>query len=299
VNLTGSAYSDTLTGDVHNNLIVGSNGDDSLYGGGGNDTLDGGDGNNSLDGGAGTDTATFADAGSGVNVSLMIVGTQNVGGGNTDTLANIENLTGSNFNDTLEGNAGDNVLDGGKGTNTVSYADAASGVNVNLGLTTVQNTGGAGNDTLKNFTGLTGSAFDDVLTGSTKNNTITGGLGNDTITGGKGADVLTGGAGADHFVYTALTDSTVAANGQDAIRDFSHGQGDKIDLSAIDAITGNSGDDPFSWAGSAFTHQAGQLIEVTKTGGHLIEGDVNGDASADFAIFVQGSTALVPTDFIL
>ena len=36
-----------------------------------------------------------------------------------DTLSNIENLTGSNFDDTLEGNAGNNVLAGGLGTDTV------------------------------------------------------------------------------------------------------------------------------------------------------------------------------------
>ena len=42
---------------------------------------------------------------------------------------NIENLTGSNFDDTLEGNAGNNKLVGGLGIDTVSYAHAASGAN--------------------------------------------------------------------------------------------------------------------------------------------------------------------------
>ena len=37
----------------------------------------------------------------------------------------IENLTGSNFDDTLEGNAAINVLNGGLGIDTVSYANAA------------------------------------------------------------------------------------------------------------------------------------------------------------------------------
>ena len=43
------------------------------------------------------------------------------------TLSNIENLTGSKFDDTLEGNAGNNVLAGGAGSDTVSYAHATSG----------------------------------------------------------------------------------------------------------------------------------------------------------------------------
>jgi Ca2+-binding RTX toxin-like protein len=298
-NLVGSAFADSLTGDAHNNLLTGGAGNDSLYGGAGNDTLSGGTGDDSLDGGAGTDTATYADAASAVNVSLMMLGPQNTLGAGTDTLVNIENLTGSAFNDTLEGSAGNNAMDGGTGTNTVSYADATAAVSVSLALTSAQNTLGAGTDTLKNFTGLIGSAFDDVLTGGTKNDTISGGAGNDTITGGKGGDVLTGGPGADHFVYLATADSTTAVKGQDVITDFSSAQNDKIDLSAIDANTMVSGDQAFTWAGSSFTHVAGQLIELTKTGGFLVEGDVNGDAKADFGIFVDGSTALGAGDFIL
>ena len=161
-----------------------------------------------------------------------------------------------------------------------------------------QNTLGAGTDTLKNFTGLIGSAYADILTGSAKNDLIIGGAGDDTLMGGKGADTLTGGAGADHFVYTATTESTVSANGQDLITDFTSGQ-DKIDLSQIDANTTLAGDQAFSWAGGAFSHHAGQLIEITKPGGFLIEGDVNGDGKADFAILVSGTTPLAATDLIL
>ena len=46
-----------------------------------------------------------------------------------DSLINIENLTGSNSDDTLEGNAGNNLLVGGLGIDTVSYANATSGAN--------------------------------------------------------------------------------------------------------------------------------------------------------------------------
>jgi Ca2+-binding RTX toxin-like protein len=297
--LVGSDFNDTLTGDAHNNVLTGGNGDDSLYGGAGNDTLEGGVGNDFMDGGIGTNTATYAHAASGVSVSLLTASPQATGGAGTDSLLNIQNLIGSAFNDTLEGSAGNNILDGGLGSNTVTYADAVSAVTVSLATTAIQNTVGAGTDQLKNFTGLIGSAFDDVLTGGTKNDTISGGAGNDTITGGKGGDNLTGGAGADHFVYLLTTDSTVATKGQDVITDFSSAQVDKIDLSAIDANTLVSGDQAFTWSGSAFTHVAGQLIELTKTGGFLIEGDVNGDGKADFGIFVNGSTALGSGDFIL
>src|SRR5258708_867459 len=85
-NLTGSAYDDTLTGVGNANTLKGLAGDDTL------------------NGGAGNDTASYADAGSGVNVSLALQGSaQDTSGAGTDTLSNIENLTGSAFDDTLTG----------------------------------------------------------------------------------------------------------------------------------------------------------------------------------------------------
>ena len=92
----GSNLDDTLTGDAGNNVLGGLDGDDLLNGGAGDDILVGGDGN---------DTASYADAASAVTVSLAIAAAQNTGGAGTDTLIAIENLTGSNFNDTLTGNA--------------------------------------------------------------------------------------------------------------------------------------------------------------------------------------------------
>ena len=74
------------------------------------------------------DTASYAASTSGVTVSLM-TGTGSGGDAQGDTLTNIENLTGSNFDDTLEGNAGNNKLVGGLGIDTVSYAHATSGTN--------------------------------------------------------------------------------------------------------------------------------------------------------------------------
>jgi Ca2+-binding RTX toxin-like protein len=179
------------------------------------DTLEGDGGNNVLDGGGGfSDTVSYAHAASGVTVSLALQGSgQNTLGAGTDTLSNFQNLTGSAFNDTLEGDAGDNVLDGGAGINTVSYAHATAGVTVSLaGQGWVQNTVGAGNDTLTNFQNVIGSAYADTLTGAT------------------GTSSLTGGLGADTFKIASSAAKT-------AITDFSHAQGDQIDLTAITGIT--------------------------------------------------------------
>ena len=125
--------------------------------------------------------------------------------------ANIENLTGSNFDDTLEGNAGNNKLVGGLGTDTVSYANATSGANgvgvtVNLSLTSTQNTIAAGTDTLSGFENLTGSQFNDTLTGTTAANVLTGLGGNDMLNGGVGADWMLGGTGNDTYVVDNVGD---------------------------------------------------------------------------------------------
>ena len=104
------------------------------------------------------------------------------------------------LNDTLEGDGANNVLNGGAGTDTVSYEHAGAAVTVSLAMTAAQNTVGAGTDTLSAFENLTGSAFNDVLTGSTAANVLMGLAGNDTLNGGAGADTMSGGLGNDTYV---------------------------------------------------------------------------------------------------
>ena len=61
-----------------------------------------------------------------------------VTGDGLDTLAAVENVTGSDHGDTLAGDAGANVLDGGSGLDTISFAGSPQRVDANLatGLTT-------------------------------------------------------------------------------------------------------------------------------------------------------------------
>ena len=278
-----------------------------------------------FDGGAGSDTVSYAETFGGAKVNLALSGPQPTGISGKDTFISIENLIGSAYGDyfkgdgaanhlnggagydTLKGGEGDDEIQGGVGNDelagnggidTLSYAEAENGVTVSLLVKTAQNTAGAGIDTVGGFENLTGSGFADTLTGDKKANAIDGGGGGDTVSGGVGADLLTGGGGADVFVYAALNESTKGVSGQDRILDFSHADGDRIDLSALDANTATGADDAFALV-AGFTHHAGELAQTAQGGGWLLQGDVNGDAKVDFAIFVQTAAALTGADFIL
>jgi Ca2+-binding RTX toxin-like protein len=127
---------------------------------------------------------------------------------------------------------------------------------------------------------------------------ITGGAGDDVIYGGGGADQLRGGGGNDTFGYVSTAHS--ASGATDQILDFS--SGDHIDLSAIDAVAGG-GNDAFAFVGAAaFSHTAGELRAVEQTAGHwMIEGDTDGNGTADLAIAVTTTDAhtLTTADFVL
>ncbi|MEO0830005.1 MAG: calcium-binding protein, partial [Pseudomonadota bacterium] len=114
----GGAGDDSLRGGEENDTLHGQANDDVLNGEDGNDILLGGTGTNVLKGGAGVDTASYRDAGAGVQASLLSSREQ-VTGVSTDLFEGIEALEGSNFSDTLEGDTRANTLSGLGGNDTL------------------------------------------------------------------------------------------------------------------------------------------------------------------------------------
>ncbi|MBL4721421.1 MAG: matrixin family metalloprotease, partial [Alphaproteobacteria bacterium] len=156
-----------------------------------------------------------------------------------DRPANIENLSGSAFDDVLVGDGNENVLsggagadylDGGIGIDTVDYSSAGSRVYARLDLRKGFS-GDAAGDQLYNFENLTGSAFDDVLVGNS---------GANVLVGGAGADYLDGGAGIDTVDYS---DSATAVTVRLDTRQGTRGDAAGDQLYNIENLTGSAFDD--------------------------------------------------------
>ena len=103
----GAAYPTAITingvANVSDSTLTGGVGNDSITGGSGWDYLAGGLGNDSLDGMAGEDTVDYSASATAVVVTL---GAPGVGSGEgLDSLTSIEDVAGSNHNDSLTGDA--------------------------------------------------------------------------------------------------------------------------------------------------------------------------------------------------
>ncbi len=275
-NISGSGYSDTLRGDAGVNVLtglgggdvlVGRGGDDQLFGGLGNDTLDGGEGADVLDGGEGVDTATYATSSSAVQVSLASA-TASGGDAAGDELTSIENLTGSEFDDVLEGDdqanrlaggrgndrlvggAGDDVLIGGAGADELiggegidraDYTTSTSAVTVNM---TDASAGGgdAAGDTFQSIEQIVGSYHDDTLIGDAGDNWFRGGRGADTIVGGDGFDTADYSASDD---AVAVDLETGAGSAGEAAGDQLSGIEMLVGSSYVDQLSGSAADETF------------------------------------------------------
>jgi Ca2+-binding RTX toxin-like protein len=326
--LDGKAGNDELYGLSGDDSIIGGAGDDALYGGNGDDTIDGGAGNDTLVGGGQDftgDWVTYASAAAAVTVDLSNASAQNTGGAGTDTISEFENLLGSNFNDTLTGNAGDNFIEGGAGNDIIDgggqsfigdfafYTKAAAAVHVSLGLLgSTQNTGGAGTDTLIGIEGLTGSKFNDTLLGNSADNGLDGYFGNDVINGGDGNDTVyyvfaNKGVKVDLSITTA---QNTVGEGIDTITNVENVWGsffsDKLSGTSganfilgldgndvikggdgADTLDGAQGRDTVSYAGSSVGVQVD--LNLQGVGPQVSTGDANGDVLNGFEDIIGSS----------
>lgn len=277
-NLQGSVYGDDLTGNDYANGLFGGSGNDTLSGRGGNDTITGGMGADVLSAEGGIDMVSYKGSAAGVEINLR-GGYGRGGDAEGDYLfGSFENAEGSDHRDIIFGNAADNDLHLGGGN------DGAAG---DAGNDAIH--GGDGNDY------LIGDLGNDDVRGDAGDDSLRGDEGNDRLTGGDGNDWLYGGAGADQFRFSDLD-----LGDTDQIDDFDRSEGDRINLSAIDANTVAAGNQAFTFVGMlGFSGTAGEVHVVTGKTGMALQGDVNGDRIADFTIVLDDAPVLIASDFLL
>jgi serralysin len=288
-NATTDAGKDVLFDNGANNILSSGAGNDALLAfNGGVDTTNGGDGNDFIYFGATLGAGDVVDGGTG-NDTLALLGSYSMTFG-ASQLAGIERLV--MYSGALAGAA----------HNSYNLTTIDSNVAAGTQLTVIAQTlladeqllfngaaetngrfwikSGAGNDT------LVGGQQDDTFTGGAGDDVIYGLAGNDWIYGGLGADDLRGGGGIDRYIYQSALDST--STSLDHILDFQTAV-DRIDLRSIDA-NGNAGDGDtaFTFIGdSAFHNVAGELRVFENEGTWFVQGDVNGDGTADLVIEVS------------
>ncbi|MGF1490171.1 MAG: hypothetical protein ACFBSE_24035, partial [Prochloraceae cyanobacterium] len=141
--LDGGAGNDTLDGDRDNDTLIGGTGNDFLDGDRGWDLLIGGAGADTIDGGRDTDTVSYFTSAAGVNVNFAI---RSGSGGDAqgDVYFAIENLIGSEFNDTLVGDVAFNFISGGSGNDILQGLEGDDTLAGGAGADTID--GGSGND---------------------------------------------------------------------------------------------------------------------------------------------------------
>ena len=333
LNADGITY--TYVGGEWDPTVAGP-GTDLLIGGDGNDTVSYATAASTAQTPAGALVGPIPNV-TGVTVDLGNTAAQNTVNAGWDMLVGFENVTGSAFDDSITGDVGANVLDGGAGNDgltggagndtliggagddimagdagidTVSYAGTNStatvggtpgvtGVNVNLSLTTAQNTLNAGLDTLTGIENAIGSVFNDTLSGGADNvntsnlldggagnDSLLGGGGNDTLIGGLGNDTLNGGAGTDTVSYAGTTGSVVVnlsggtlgtALGNVAANRSAGAAGADV-LSNFENVIGGDGNDTL--VGSSGTAAANNNLLDGGAGDDSIDGGTGNDTLA-------------------
>ena len=292
-NVMGSQGDDVITGDSNINTLDGGLGDDVLQGLAGDDTLIGG---------LGIDQADYSQAGGAVDVDLESNRADSDGYGGSDTLSGIEDLSGSNFDDFLKGDANDNslsgnagadsliggagvdVLDGGAGRDIADYSAVGGSVIVDLSSNSASQDGDGANDTLYRIEDVTGSDQDDILYGDSNDNTLSGGVGDDILRGSGGLDSLQGGDGANDVADYSQAAGQVIVNltTNTASND---GDGGFDNLSGIESVVGSANNDQLTGdAGSNRLEGGGGTDILVGAGGNdVIDGGAGLNDTVDYS----------------
>ena len=322
--LSGGAGSDTLHANEGDDSLLGGDGNDSVYAGTGNDTIDGGAGDDLLDiddndgtvtviGGSGQDTldvdpvattdgfdVTFT--GEGAGTFSAISGTA------TGTFTEIEAVSGTAYNDTIDASATSNVeIDSHSGDDWIGVGGGTTTVDAGAGNDHIRYTvagthtvdGGDGYDIL-DLSGVTAGGINfasfngiEEIRGSdhASGDNWWWSAGDVTFVGGVGGDVINAGSGADNLAGNAGADNLSAGAGDDTIKG---GTGD-------DTIDGGTGSDTATWDGDftdfTIAYDSG-TDTFTITDQNAADGDEGTDSVTGVETFIFNGVSYTHQDLV-
>ena len=281
-------YVVTLSGRVDSDKLSGTATGETLDGGAGDDSLEGGAGADMLMGGAGFDIARYSASDAGVEVSLQD-GTGTGGHAEGDTLTDIEALEGSEHDDELTGDAGENWLFGNAGDDELDGGGGDDWLEGGTGYNILE--GGAGADVLIGMEGISFTAdfeinfdiasyassdagvvvlleYDVAAGGHAEGDTL---VGIEGIRGSEHTDVLFGNSIGNELIGRGGNDVLVSGgtDNNDSYYDWLEGG------PGADILIGGDGNDYAAY----LTSEAG--VEVRLYDGTAKSGDAEGDTFED------------------
>jgi Ca2+-binding RTX toxin-like protein len=291
VELVGSTLADRFTGSDRDEKFVLFGGDDTV------------------DAGAGVDGVSYrSSAFSSVQVDLLTyiaTGAFNEVGF-THQLRGVEDILGSQYDDTISGSDTENWLLGNDGDDSLIGLDGddtlrgQDGDDTLLGDKGQDHLRGGGDDDSIRGGGdqdtLLGDGGHDRIYGGSGGDSLLGGRGNDTLRGQAGHDSLEGGAGRDNLNGGGAQDTLLAGDGRDSLKG---GSGDDLLFGddEKDWLNGNAGNDTLNGGEGRDGLNGGGGNDVLRGGSG--NDNLKGGAGADVFVFSSGHHRDVIADFEL
>ena len=248
-------------------------GNDCLRGTGSDENWIPGDGDDDIDGIGGDDVLDYTSSSAAMTIDPFN-GTAT--GQGSDIFANVNNFTGSPFDDTLVWDDSVDGFRGGDGVDTVDASAETTGQSIDLDdlddlfgtnsedfeVDSTDNAlGGSGNDILD------GNDIRNELRGNDGDDELSGEAGNDTLLGGNGNDTYFGGTGADRVSFANSPQKVTV----DLSLGFAVGEGDDTFVDGVEIILGSAFNDtiqggPFGSGGTVNFLFVGKKGNDTLTG---------------------------------
>lgn len=260
-----------LSRDPTGNIVNAGDGDDTIHGAAGADIIDGGSGTR--------DRVVYDLSNDAVSVNLA-TGQGGLGFARGDTYTNIEDVFGSDYDDTLIGDANNNVLSGGRGNDTLVGGGGADSL-----------FGGAGNDLLR----LDWSSINYRLDGGAGTDTINlGGTSNATLSGSSFSNLL---SNAEFLDFSGTSGAVSLSLGGDDIQKILTGSSSSSSYAGLLDVKFDSSGDSLSLLSNG-SYSYWNSSDVNATSGQIANGtnySITNGTNSYVYVFDNNHTTLLAT----